>query len=61
MIKTLQITSEAKDLLKKASDTLNLSARGYFKVIKVARTIADIDSSNEISSKHIAESLQYRQ
>lgn len=61
MIKALQITSDAKDLLKKASDTLNLSARGYFKVIKVARTIADIDSSNEISSKHIAESLQYRQ
>lgn len=39
---------------------MNLSARSYFRVIKVARTIADIDKSEQISLKHIAEALQYR-
>jgi len=39
---------------------MNLTARSYFKVIKVARTIADLDASKEISVNHIAEALQYR-
>ena len=47
-------------LLDKASDTLKLSARSYFKIIKIARTIADLAGSDEISQHHLAEALQYR-
>jgi magnesium chelatase family protein len=56
----LKLSTEAKKLLNLASDRLNLSARSYFKVIKVAQTIADLDNSPEISKQHITEALQYR-
>lgn len=58
--RTLQLSPEAKHLLTQAADKLNLSARSYFKVIKVARTIADFDDTNTIDTPHIAEALQYR-
>lgn len=48
-------------LLKTATARLNLSARSYFKIIKVSRTIADLERSTEISDAHISEALQYRQ
>jgi len=47
-------------LLRQAISQMNLSARSYYKVIKVARTIADLEGSKEILPAHIAESLQYR-
>lgn len=50
----------AKKLLKSASEKLKLSARAYFKTIKVARTIADLDGSDLILNKHLAEALTYR-
>lgn len=56
-----RLSPEAKTILDIASDKLSLSARGYFKTIKVARTIADIDTSDTIKPPHIAEALQYRQ
>lgn len=59
--KITALTAEAKHFLLTAAKKLDLSARGYFKVIKVARTIADLESSREITISHIAESLQYRQ
>lgn len=60
-IKTkLTLKPAAKQLLKQAADKLQLSARSYFKVIKVAQTIADIDGAESIDSQHIAEALQYR-
>ena len=59
--KITALTTEAKQFLLTAAKKLDLSARGYFKVIKVARTIADLESSLEITIPHVAESLQYRQ
>ena len=55
------LSTDAKDLLIKAAKSLDLSTRSYFKVIKVARTIADLEASDVIETPHIAESLQYRQ
>lgn len=54
------LSQEAVDLLNNASDHLKLSARSYFKVIKVARTIADLEQCHEVLGCHIAEALQYR-
>jgi magnesium chelatase family protein len=54
------LSKEAEDVLVSASLEFHLSARAYFKVIKVARTIADLDESEEIRIEHIAEALQYR-
>lgn len=58
--KLLKMEPEAMKLLKDASDRLNLSARAYFKTIKVARTIADLDDAPIIQAKHLAEALTYR-
>lgn len=49
-----------KKLLREALEKLNVSPRAYYKIIKVARTIADIDGSNNIEGRHLAEALGYR-
>lgn len=54
------LSVDCLNLMIKASVTLNLTARSYFKVIKVARTIADLSFYREIGPSHIAEALQYR-
>lgn len=54
------LTDEVKDLLKISSSKLNLSPRGYHRLIKVARTIADLDQSDDIKTTHVLEALQYR-
>jgi magnesium chelatase family protein len=54
------LTEEALDLLKRAISSLNLSARGYHRVLKLARTIADIENFENLEIAHIAEALQYR-
>lgn len=59
--KSALLSEQGRALLNKAEATLHLSARGYLKVIKVARTIADLDDSPTIEAHHIAEALQYRQ
>jgi len=48
-------------LLREAADAMNLSARGYHRVLRVARTLADLDAREAISRIHIAEALSYRQ
>lgn len=54
------LNDESKSLLKNAMDRLNLSARAYDRILKVARTIADLETTEHISPNHIAEAIQYR-
>jgi len=51
----------AESILRQAAQQMHLSARGYHRTIKVARTIADLAGSEHIESSHVAEALQYRQ
>ena len=48
-------------LLREAADAMNLSARGYHRVLRVARTLADLDGREQVSRIHVAEALSYRQ
>jgi magnesium chelatase family protein len=58
--KYCQLSPEGERILRLAIEKYDLSARSYFKVIKVARTIADLANSQDIKTEHLAESLQYR-
>lgn len=54
------LNNSGKELLKLAATNLNFSNRTYFKILKIARTIADLDNSQAIKDSHLAEALQYR-
>lgn len=61
MIKSYcKLTAKAQDMLKIVFEQMRLSARAYDRIIKVAQTIADLDNSEYIEDKHIAEAVQYR-
>lgn len=58
--KFCQLTDNALLILKTAFERLSLSARAYDKVLRIARTIADLDNSETIDTRHITEAIQYR-
>jgi len=55
-----RIDAESKQMLERAMTRLGLSARAYDRILKVSRTIADLEASAEIRSAHVAEAVGYR-
>jgi magnesium chelatase family protein len=58
--KYCKIEESGTQLLKTAMEKLGLSARAYDRILKVSRTIADLDASDNIESHHLAEAINYR-
>jgi magnesium chelatase family protein len=55
-----RLTGDCNELIRLAMSDLNLSARAYDRILKVSRTVADLESSDEIQSEHVSEAIQYR-
>ena len=60
MRRTAHLGADAAGLLRAAYDSMGLSARGYDRVMRMARTVADLAGSEEIGAEHIAEAIQLR-
>jgi magnesium chelatase family protein len=54
------IDEAGTNLLRTATDRLGLSARGYTRILKVARTVADLEGTSQIRPEHVSEAVQYR-
>jgi magnesium chelatase family protein len=59
-LEDLSLSSEVRTLLQESAKTLKLSPRAYHRMIKLARTIADLEQSDDILAEHILEAFQYR-
>ncbi len=57
----VKLDAAGTSLVREAADAMQLSARGYHRVLRVARTIADLDGRETVSRIHLAEALSYRQ
>ena len=55
-----KLSDSGKNLIKEAMDKLGLSARAYDRILKVARTIADLEGVDDIVNQHLGEAIQYR-
>ena len=55
-----KLSQDSQELIRVAMSELNLSARAYDRILKVSRTIADLDCKNDISPEHVSEAIQYR-
>lgn len=58
--KCCKLNEASKVILRKSFENLNLSARAYTRILKVARTIADLDGTKDIQAMHVIEAIQYR-
>lgn len=56
-----QIDDETRQIMQQAAATMNITGRGFHRILKVARTIADLNNSENISKKYVMEALQFRQ
>jgi magnesium chelatase family protein len=55
-----ELSKDSQELIRVAMSELNLSARAYDRILKVARTIADLDGNTDIAPEHVSEAIQYR-
>jgi Predicted ATPase with chaperone activity len=60
LMEIVALDHEGNDLMQRAAETLGLTARGYHRVLRVARTIADLDGAEAVRRPHLAEALGYR-
>ena len=60
MKKVIKIKQEAENILEKAAKKYNLTARSYFRILKLSRTIADLDNKEKIEARHIIEALNFK-
>jgi len=57
----VQLNTEGRALLEHATKTLQLSMRGLTRVLRIARTVADLEGASDVTRTHLAEALSYRQ
>ena len=55
-----KLSDDSQELIRVAMSELDLSARAYDRILKVSRTVADLQSNNEVNTEHVSEAIQYR-